>query len=178
MNYIISWQDSCRCSSLRLWFYLGFQSQKQNPYALNAVRTNGGFRSQTMIEFSIPGTPKPLKRHRVSKNGGMYDPCSKQKAETWLQIARFKPSEPYAGDIRLSLFFYMPRPKRHYSKSGAVLSVKYHSFRPDLDNLVKFIADVIQGKDRMIVDDSQICVLEAQKLYGKPRTEVIIEEIS
>ena len=108
----------------------------------------------------------------------MYDPCSKQKAEMWLQIARFKPSEPYAGDIRLSLFFYMPRPKRHYSKSGAVLSVKYHSFRPDLDNLVKFIADVIQGKDRMIVDDSQICVLEAQKLYGKPRTEVSIEEIS
>ena len=131
-----------------------------------------------MIEFTIPGKPKPLKRHRVSKNGGMYDPCSKQKAEMWLQIARFKPSEPYAGDIRLSLFFYMPRPKRHYSKSGAVLSVKYHSFRPDLDNLVKFIADVIQGKDRMIVDDSQICVLEAQKLYGKPRTEVSIEEIS
>ena len=131
-----------------------------------------------MIEFTISGKPKPLKRHRVSRNGGMYDPCSKQKAEMWLQIARFKPSEPYAGDIRLSLFFYMPRPKRHYSKSGAVLSVKYHSFRPDLDNLVKFIADVIQGKDRMIVDDSQICVLEAQKLYGTPRTEVIIEEIS
>ena len=130
-----------------------------------------------MIEFTISGKPKPLKRHRVSKNGGMYDPCSKQKAETWLQIARFKPSEPYAGDIKLTLTFYMPRPKRHYGKGGTVLSVKYHSFRPDLDNLVKFIADVIQGKDRMIVDDSQICVLEAQKLYGTPRTEAIIEEI-
>ena len=106
----------------------------------------------------------------------MYDPCSKQKAETWLQIARFKPSAPYAGDIKLTLTFYMPRPKRHYSKSGAVLSVKYHSFKPDLDNLVKYIADII-GDNRMIVDDSQICVLDAQKLYGKPRTEVIIEEI-
>ena len=130
-----------------------------------------------MIEFSIPGKPKPLKRHRVSKNGGMYDPCSKQKAETWLQIARFKPKTPYEGDIKLTLMFYMPRPKRHYSKSGAVLDIKYHALRPDLDNLVKYIADII-GDNRMIVDDSQICVLEAQKLYGKPRSEVIIEEIS
>ena len=130
-----------------------------------------------MIKFTINGKPKPLARHRVSKSGGMYDPCSKQKAEMWLQIARFKPTTPYEGDIKLTLMFYMPRPKRHYSKSG-VLDIKYHSIRPDLDNLVKFISDVIQGKDRMIVDDSQICVLDAQKLYGKPRTEVIIEEIS
>ena len=32
--------------------------------------------------------------------------------------------------------------------------------------------------DRFIVDDSQVCRLQAEKVYGKtPRTEIIIEEI-
>ena len=53
-----------------------------------------------------------------------------------------------------------------------------HTFTPDLDNLVKLICDTIQGKDRMIVDDSQICILQAEKLYGTARTEITIEEIS
>ena len=54
--------------------------------------------------------------------------------------------------------------------------VTYHSFTPDLDNLVKMIADVIQPQ--IICDDSQICILQAEKKYGQPsRTEVIIQEI-
>ena len=51
----------------------------------------------------------------------------------------------------------------------------YHSYKPDLDNLVKMVADVIQPQ--MICDDSQICILQAEKKYGEPRTEVTIEEI-
>ena len=138
-----------------------------------------------MIEFTIPGKPKPLKRHRVSKNGGMYDPCSKQKAETWLQIARFKPKRPLAGDISLKLIFHMPRPKHHFkTKAGKptdivkekYASIKLHSIKPDLDNLVKMVADVIQPQ--MICDDSQICILQAEKIYGTARTEITIEEIS
>ena len=56
---------------------------------------------------------------------------------------------------------------------------EHHSITPDLDNLIKFVCDTIQGKDRMIVDDSQICMIQAEKIYDeKPKTEVIIEEIS
>ena len=54
--------------------------------------------------------------------------------------------------------------------------MKHHSVKPDLDNLVKMVADVIQPQ--MICDDSQICWLSAIKQYGDPRTEVIIEELS
>jgi len=54
-------------------------------------------------------------------------------------------------------------------------NIKLHSIKPDLDNLVKMIADIIQPQ--MICDDSQICWLSATKLYGQPRTEVVIEEI-
>ena len=36
----------------------------------------------------------------------------------------------------------------------------------------------LRHEDRMIVDDSQICMLQAEKVYGEtPMTEVIIEEL-
>ena len=139
-----------------------------------------------MIEVVLKGVPKALKRHRSTRYGRMYDPSSKDKKDIWLQIAKFKPETPLAGDIMLKLIFTMPRPKSHYrtGKFKHLLKDGYediinHTFTPDLDNLVKLICDTIQGKDRMIVDDSQICMLQAEKVYGSsPMTEVIIEEIS
>ena len=141
-----------------------------------------------MISFTIPGNPIPLKRHRVSRNGGMYDPSSKDKKQVWLQIAKYKPKMPYAGDVSLKLTFYMPRPKSHYrtGKRSHVRKAKspvFHSVRPDIDNLVKFYSDLLNKG--FYVDDSQICGLSAIKVYSDdldwnndhPRTEVIIEEI-
>ena len=78
----------------------------------------------------------------------------------------------------------MPRPKHHFkTKAGKptdivkekYASIKLHSIKPDLDNLVKMVADIIQPQ--MICDDSQICWLSAVKQYGQPKTEVIIEEL-
>ena len=137
-----------------------------------------------MISFTIPGNPKALKRHRSTRSGRMYDPSSSDKKEMWLQIAKFRPKQPLAGNIYLKLIFHMPRPKHHFkTKAGKptdiikekYASIKLHSYKPDLDNLVKMIADIIQPQ--MICDDSQICWLSAVKQYGEPRTEVTIEEI-
>ena len=137
-----------------------------------------------MIKFTIPGKPKALKRHRSTRKGRMYDPSAKDKHQMWLQIAKYKPKHPLAGDIMLKAIFYMPRPKSHY-RTGKYKHVlkegvpEYHRFTPDLDNLVKFLMDTVQGKNRMVIDDSQICMLQAEKVYGFPeRTEIIIEEIS
>ena len=138
-----------------------------------------------MIKFTIPGKPKALKRHRVSKFGGMYDPSSKDKKDIWLQIAKFRPETPLAGNIYLKTEFYMPYPKAWFKqkagKPSDILKDKYkniklHSIKPDLDNMVKMIADIIQPQ--MIFDDSQIYWISAVKLYAIiPRTEVIIEEV-
>ena len=114
----------------------------------------------------------------------MYDPSSADKKEMWLQIAKHRPKRPLADNIYLKLIFHMPRPKHHYkTKAGKptdivkekYASIKLHSYKPDLDNLVKMVADVIQPQ--MICDDSQICWLSAIKQYGDPKTEVIIEEL-
>ena len=100
-----------------------------------------------------------------------------------MQIAKYKPKRPFAGDVYIKLIFYMPRPKSFY-RSGkyshllkeSCKDMIYHSVKPDLDNLAKLILDCI-GNNRMIHDDSQVCVLQAEKRYGNPRTEVTIQEI-
>ena len=136
-----------------------------------------------MIEFTIPGKPKPQQRHRVSKNGRMYDPSFKDKKQVWLQIAKFKPRYPFAGDIMIKLVFTMARPKSHYrtGKYKHLLKDKtpyWHSFKTDIDNLCKYVMDTIQGKHGFICDDSQICMLQAEKVWGfAGKTEVVIEEI-
>ena len=136
-----------------------------------------------MIRFTIPGNPIPLKRHRVSRNGGMYDPSSKDKKQVWLQIAKWKPKRPLAGDIMIKLVFTMERPKNQYRTGKYKHLLKdnvseYHSYKPDLDNLVKLLLDTISGKGKMICDDSQICMLQAEKVWGfAGKTEVVIEEI-
>ena len=142
-----------------------------------------------MIKFTIYGKPVALKRHRPSARGGYYDPSSKDKKDILLQIAKYRPKQPLAGDISLKVTFYMPRPKSHYrtGKRSHVRKAKapvFHSVKPDLDNLVKLISDCI-GNRTFIVDDSQICALSAIKVYSDdldwnndhPRTEVVIEEI-
>lgn len=134
-----------------------------------------------MISFIISGTPKALKRHR-SSNGRMYDPSSKDKRDMWLQIAKHRPETPLKGCIYLKVDFYMPHIKSHY-RTGKYAHLlkdnipKLHSCKPDLDNLLKMIADIVQGRDRIIYDDSQICWISATKIYGDPRTEVMIEEL-
>ena len=134
-----------------------------------------------MIKFTIPGKPKALKRHRVSKFGGMYDPSSKDKKDIMIQMAQFKPKVPLDGNIALTLRFTLPRPKNHYrtGKYKHLLkdsSPELHSVKPDLSNLVKLYEDILQPD--FYVDDSQICVLYAFKEYGKePETHVQIEEI-
>ena len=139
-----------------------------------------------MVKLIIPGKPIALKRHRSTRSGKMYDPSSKDKQQTWLQIARHKPRKPLTGFISLKMTFYMPRPKSHYrtGKYSHILKANaprsFHSVKPDIDNLVKFYSDVLAMNEGFYVDDSQICALAAIKVYSwenNPRTEVTIQEI-
>ena len=133
-----------------------------------------------MIKITIKGKPIALKRHRSTRSGRMYDPSAKDKKQIWLQIARFKPKRPIEGQIMLFATFYMPRPKKHF-RTGKYANVlkdgvpEYHTNTPDLSNLIKLYEDILQPS--FYLDDSQICRIQAEKIYSKqPRTEIIIEE--
>jgi len=134
--------------------------------------------------FIINGIPKPLKRHRHTRNGRTYDPSKKDKQDLLYQVMQFAPKEPSAAPLRIIIVFYMPRPKYHFRTGKFKHLLKpnqpiQHSKIPDLDNLVKFVCDALNGV--FYKDDSQISQLKAEKLYTdvgeKPRTEVHIEQI-
>jgi Holliday junction resolvase RusA-like endonuclease len=134
------------------------------------------------IEFYVPGTPKALKRHRMTRGGRVYDPSATDKQE-WLHSAMpFCPTDPIKGAISIELEFNMPRPKSHFGtgKNAGNLkptAPKYHLHTPDLDNLVKFVLDAMNGK--FYDDDSQIISIVCKKTLSPDSdsgTVVIIKE--
>ena len=121
-----------------------------------------------MIKFLIRTRPKPQQRHR-SRGRFQYDPSSKDKEDFLLQAKEYAPKLPTLRNIDLELTFCYKRPRSHYRSKNKKLILKedagfYKSSRSDLDNLVKFVADSLQGV--FYKDDAQIVSLNANKVWG------------
>jgi len=121
-----------------------------------------------LIKFLIRTRPKPQQRHR-SRGRFQYDPSSKDKEDFLLQAKEYAPKLPTLRNIDLELTFCYKRPRSHYRSKNKKLILKedagfYKSSRSDLDNLVKFVADSLQGV--FYKDDAQIVSLNANKVWG------------
>ena len=134
------------------------------------------------ILIKVLGNPQHQKRHRHHKAGKFvmtYDPSEVEKTNFLLTVQKYAPKSPILGDIRLKLWFCMPRPRGHYGtgRNDGILKAsapRWHTKRPDLDNLIKFVLDALGGRGIYWKDDSQVYSIVAQKLYDeKPR--VVIE---
>ena len=136
------------------------------------------------ITFSIPGNPKHQQRHRHVTTGKFtrtYDPSAKDKKDFLLQAMQYKPKSPILGEVHIRVWFCMPRPKSHYrtGKFAGILkdSTKiphWHTSRPDIDNICKFVMDSLNGV--FWKDDSQICQVTAYKIYdSRPRVVIQID---
>ena len=121
------------------------------------------------LSWSVSGRPVPQQRARfATRTGHVYDPSSQQK-QAFLKAsieACPLPDEPFQGPLKIVLKFtykHVKKRKRH------------HTSRPDVDNLVKFVLDALQGPSGYFCDDAQITMLEASKGYGEePSTFVHI----
>lgn len=137
------------------------------------------------IIFEIPGNPKALKRHRRAKRKGKiitYDPSSNDKLNFAKQAKQYAPDEPFNCPIYVKILFWLKRPRIHYRTGKYSDCIKqnaplYHTNRPDIDNMVKFVADSLNGI--FWKDDSIICRLDTLKAYTDetPSTEIVIREI-
>jgi len=138
--------------------------------------------------ITIPGTPTRQRRAR-SKNGQRpYDPQKKEKADfIRLVQGQVNPSEKIRKHIpvRMSFFFYFKRPESHYrtGKNSHILTPSAPQYpskasTPDLDNLIKFVKDCLNGV--AYHDDCQVVIYGfAIKLYsgtGKEESIILIEE--
>ena len=131
-----------------------------------------------MKPFAIYGMPVPLNRPRAFRKGnsiGMYDGQKKIKDMYRGQMEMNFNQTPFSVPIHLDLTFHFPIPKgtsrvrTREMLDGRLVPMK----RPDLDNLVKFILDCMNGI--VFDDDSQVTDFHAKKIFGlEPMTIITI----
>jgi len=127
------------------------------------------------IDLTVPGKPVAQPRPRVTR-WGSYDPAKKRK-DKFRVIAQEQIDSALGGALHASLTFYMPIPKATSKAKRKLLlenGAKHTKLTGDLDNLIKFVFDALNGI--AYKDDSQIWSLSASKVYSEePRTEIILQ---
>lgn len=130
----------------------------------------------TAVSFTVPGTPVAKGRPRFTRQGRAYTPAKTVAYEAKVRSAYMGvTSGAFVGPLRLSVVAYFQFtaswPK---SRKG---SERYHTAKPDLDNIVKIVGDALNGY--AFNDDSQIAFVSASKRVGpgEPRLSIILEEL-
>ena len=133
----------------------------------------------------IPGIPIAKKRPRFASRDRLGRPLpfvktvNIQQTEEGRFLWELKDQwrEPLIeGPITLKTTFVMPIVKSTSKKARIQIKegILKHTKKPDLDNLVKFCKDCLNGT--VWRDDSQVWFLIADKQYGEvPRTIISIE---
>ena len=134
------------------------------------------------LKFIVPGKPIAKKRPRFVRRGKFVGAYNEQETEEGKfmilcqQQMKGKGPIPAPFGIHLACRFYMPIPRswtkkqRDNFENDGIDHVK----KPDVDNLVKFVKDCLNGIAWH--DDSQVVTLSAEKYYDDvPRTVIDIE---
>ena len=135
------------------------------------------------LQLTIPGKPIAKKRPRFFRRGQHVGTYSDQVTEEgrWILRAReqIRGKEPIKGQpIEVSMEFFMPIPKSMSKKlrQQAQEGVLFHTKKPDLDNLEKWVLDCLNGI--AWGDDSSVVWIRSRKIYAdNPRTAVIIRTL-
>lgn len=109
--------------------------------------------------------PTAQQRPRVNRFV-TYDPSKKDKVEFLKTVFYQLPKIPLSTALGLTITFYFSRPKSHFNRKGVLLpsSPILHTKKPDIDNLIKFVLDALNG--HLYVDDSQVVSISATKQYA------------
>ena len=137
------------------------------------------------VRFTVLGEPKGKGRPRATVRGGfakVYTPKDTVMYENLVRLEYRQQCDDYMFpegavlDMRIAAFYSIPKSaskkKRMQMEDGSVRPVK----KPDMDNVVKAIADSLNGV--AYHDDTQIVDCAVRKFYSnKPRVVVTIKEI-
>lgn len=119
--------------------------------------------------YIIPGDPVPWKRAGINWNAKRhYDEQIGLKNSLGFYLKKQHGNAPmFTGPLRMSFIFYFGRKK---SKKF------YHTYIPDLSNLIKMVEDI--GTGILYEDDCLIAEISAVKCYSTySRTEFTITEL-
>lgn len=134
--------------------------------------------------LTIEGKPIRKRRARFWRKAKVQGVVNVQRTEEGEYLGQLEKQltghKVFAGALRVSILFVMPRPKAHYRTGAFAGKLKesapiFHTGTPDLDNLEKFILDVLNGL--VWGDDRQIIEVWKKKRFGeRPRTIIAIEQ--
>lgn len=131
-----------------------------NPFVLDLTGNDA-------IQLSVAGAPVAYRRAVHLRNGNVYNPNGPAQARFREVAASSLPwgFVPFTNKLSIRLTFVCSTTNpNNYGQPGG---------RADIDNYVKFVLDA--GNGFFFDDDSQVCHLVAQKVYGAdPCTMVAI----
>lgn len=118
-----------------------------------------------MITIDLHGEPIAKMRPRLGKKF-TYDPQKKLKDCCIWQLKSLYRGEAILGPLGLDFIFFMPIPsstsklKQRQMDTGLIS----HTKKPDLDNLLKFYLDCMNGI--IFHDDAQVSSIKCKKIYS------------
>lgn len=119
------------------------------------------------LKITISGTPIAKKRPRFGRVGNhvrTYNPQESEEGKFMcIMQAQLNGHQPIPAGVPITMevAFHMPYPA---SMSAKKRKDAFHTKRPDLDNLIKFVKDCANGI--LWHDDSQVVTVLAMKQYG------------
>jgi Holliday junction resolvase RusA-like endonuclease len=125
---------------------------------------------------------KPIAWARCGWNkcSGFYDTQARDKAVMRIYLENQHNDEPpFNRPSQLDVIFYMPIPAGNLKWRKGIFKQHYHTYAPDLDNLIKYLLDSI-GRGLILSDDKIIASIKACKVYvpaDETRTEFSITEV-
>lgn len=133
-----------------------------------------------MIErtYILLGTPIPLARPRFSSHK-IYDSQKQAKFGAGILVANQHDNDSlFVGPLELKICFHFAIAQCHLKRAPQLRGTP-HFYKPDLDNLIKWICDV--AKNIIYQDDCQISRIVADKIYcdaGEEKTVFTIRELN
>lgn len=129
----------------------------------------------TVIHFFVSGIPAPQGSKRHVGNGRMIE--SSKKLKPWrAEVKRVAEliaeiGEPLDCPLRVSMDFYLPRPKRSKFKD-------HPAGKPDADKLARAVNDALTDSG-LIADDSRIVSLHVRKHWtdDTPGASITVEPL-
>ena len=119
-----------------------------------------------MFDLTLEVFGEPASQGSHSVINGRIVQVNSAKHKRWRNAVAFAAMDLVGHDwelldepIKLSVIFYLPRPKTATRELPAVM--------PDLDKLIRSVGDSLTGT--IIRDDSRIVIIQAQKIYADER---------
>jgi Holliday junction resolvase RusA-like endonuclease len=130
----------------------------------------------TSFVLQVFGVPIAQPRPRFTTRTGFplvytpkNSPINHWKKLIILQAKQFKPID--CGALEAEFLFVFPRPKYHFRKGVLIATApKYHTSKPDLDNLIKAALDALQNSG-LISDDCKVAKIISKKVYQENQTK-------